>query len=422
MAARISTSDRAALTRRSRLLWVRVGGTLLALTVFFVFALARLASRDPLAAAAVTAPSFTSLTYGIHTALWWDEHRANLHLDWVRLMVFSHVKQIFAWEDLEPRRGAWVFDRADEIVSAVEDRGLKLVVRLSDAPDWSHPSLPGHKDRDFVDAPPDDLNDMAAYCGTLAGRYRGRIAAYQIWNEPNLSREWGNRPPDAAAYTALLRACGSAIRAADPSAILISAGLAPTGTYDQTAHPDDVFLQALYAAGFQREIDVVGVNAPGYNNPPDLSPDDAAAQGSQRFFTFRRVEDLRKIMVANGDAARQMAILEMGWHTNPGTDPDYAWFAVDEATQARYLVEAYQYAADHWRPWMGLMTTIYLPDPAWTPEREEYWWAITTPEGYVRPAFIELANMAKYCGDRVIPARAPDSPEALGLAPVNPCD
>jgi hypothetical protein len=125
-------------------------------------------------------------------------------------------------------------------------------------------------------------------------------------------------------------------------------------------------------------------------------------------------------MIRNGDAARQIAILEVGWTTDPH-DPAYSWFAVDEETQARYLVEAYRYAAEHWSPWVGLMSTIYIADTGWTDADEERWWAVTTPDNYVRPAYIALANMAKYCGAEYRPARAPDSPEALGLVPVTPC-
>lgn len=403
--------------------WGRAGAALAALALLFAAAALTRPPADPLRADAVTDPPFTALTYGMQTFLWWDTHSANLHLDWVRLMAFSHVKQTFAWEDLEPGPGEWHFERADAIVAAVAARGLKLVARLSDAPGWAHPSVGGREDGDFIDAPPDAafMGDWAAYCGAVAGRYAGRIAAYQVWNEPNLAREWGRRPPDAAAYAGLLRACAEAIRAADPAAVVISAGLAPTGTNDDSARPDDIFLQQMYDAGFQRWADVVGMHAPGYS-APGLSPDEAERQGGQRFFTFRRVEDLRRVMVANGDAARQAAILEVGWTTDPGVNPDYAWFAVDEATQARYMVEAYRYAAAHWRPWVGLMSAIYIADPAWTPADEEYWWAVTTPDGYTRPAFVALANMEKHCGDRAIPARAPDSPEALGLVPVYPCD
>ena len=56
------------------------------------------------------------------------------------------------------------------------------------------------------------------YCGAIATRYAGRIAAYQIWNEPNLAREWGGHSPSAGEYVELLRVCSEAIRAADPQA------------------------------------------------------------------------------------------------------------------------------------------------------------------------------------------------------------
>lgn len=381
----------------------------------------RLTVYDRFQASAVVKPPFTPLTYGIQTFLWWDESAASLALDWTRLMVFSHVKQLFSWEDLEPKRGAWNFSRADAILGEIEAKGLKVVVRLGDAPEWSWGGEEEDK-KSFVDSPPANKADFAAYCGAIAGRYPGRIAAYQIWNEPNLSREWGGKRPNAADYVELLKGCSAAIRAADPQAILISAGLAPTGNNDNGAQPDDVYFQAMYDAGFQVYVDVAGVNAPGYHFAPEVSPDEAAAQGSQRFFTFRRVEDMREVMVRNGDAGRQMAILEMGW-TLDTIHPDYAWFAVTEEERADYFVRAYQYAADHWRPWMGLMSAIYIPDPAWTPQDEQYWWAITLSSSgkSMGKAFIDLANMAKYCGERTIPARAPDSPEALGLVAVRPC-
>lgn len=367
---------------------------------------------------AVVDPPFASLTYGIQAFVWWDHGFAGRDLDWVQRMAFTHVKQTFAWEDIQPAADSgFLTGRGYEVLSELERRNLRTIIRLSEAPAWAHPSVSGVKDVDYIDAPPDDLSLFGAYCGELARTFAGRVNGYQVWNEPNLAREWGNRPPDAAAYVALLKVCSDAIRQADPAAAIISAGLAPTGTYSPQAMPDDLYLQAMYDAGFERYVDLVGVHAPGYGAPES---DPADAPGGNRFFSFRRVEDMRRIMIANGDAARQMAILEIGWTTDP-INPDYAWFAVDETTQADYLVRAYHYAAAHWAPWVGLMSAIYVADPAWTEANEQYWWAITTPAGYTRPAYIALANAAKYCGTTVIPARAPDSPEALGLVPVRTC-
>ena len=125
-----------------------------------------------------------------------------------------------------------------------------------------------------------------------------------------------------------------------------------------------------------------------------LSAAEAAEEYGHRFFTFRRVEDVREIMVANGDTEKQVAILEMGWTTDQ-VHSEYSWFSVDEETQADYLVRAYQYAREHWQPWIGLMTTIYIADYDWTPENEQWWWSIVLPDGTPRPAYHALQEMEK---------------------------
>ncbi len=61
-------------------------------------------------------------------------------------------------------------------------------------------------------------------------------------------------------------------------------------------------------------------------------------------------------------------------------------------------MRAYQYAKQHWSPWIGVMSLIYMPDPGWTQDKEEYWWAIIEPaypELKYRPAYVALKNMAK---------------------------
>lgn len=373
---------------------------------------------DPFASHAIQERPFPSLTYSVQTFLWWDDGYTGLILDWVRMLGFNHIKQNFAWRDIEVADGVWDFTQSDRFMTDVEARQLRVVARLGQVPDWAVAGEGIGVSSDKTDAPPADLDQWANYCRTVATRYVGRITAYQIWNEPNLSREWGNQEPDATAYVEVLRACSDAIRQADPDAILISAGLAPTGTHDERAHRDDKYLNALYDAGFQRYIDVVGVHAPGFA-PPDYGPDDAERDGRGRWATFRRVEDLRKIMVARGDASRQMAILEVGWTTDT-QNPDYAWFAVTEEEQARYIVEAYNYAVENWRPWVGLMSLIYMPNMAWTSDDEEWWWAIIEPPTRNRQAFFDLTLMGKTCDDFHVPPTEPLTEEEYSVR-VNAC-
>ena len=363
-----------------------------------------------LGAALVKAPAFPSLSYGIQAFLWWNAPLRSLDLEHVRLMNFGYVKQIFNWADIQPDpKLPYDWSRADAVVNEVAYRGLRLIARVEKAPDWAMRSTIK------AGAPPFDLSAWGTFCHDLAAHYTGKIAGYQVWNEPNLAREWFKQAPDPRGYVSLLSACDTQIKAADPAAIVISAGLAPTGTSNDQAMPDDRFLQQMYDAGLAKACDVIGLNAPGYKSAPDTDPGDPALDG-QRWQSFRHVEDMRAIQVANGDGSKQIAILEMGW-TLDKVHPDYAWFAVTEAQQAQYLVGAYAYAAAHWRPWVGLMTTIYLPDPSWTEADEQYWWAISTP-GYtphMRQAYVDLANMAKISGEHTIPARLPGVPNQTPL-------
>jgi hypothetical protein len=236
----------------------------------------------------------------------------------------------------------------------------------------------------------------------LVSRYKqgsehGRVQAIEVWNEVNLSREWGNRPVNAqqaADYVRLLGVAHDAAKKADPSVTVVTAGLSPTGWNDDTARPDDTYLQWLYDAGLKGKYDALGAHGPGFKAPPEVSPEEAAANpvyGGHRSFTFRRIEDLRAIMERNGDAAKQVWVLEFGW-TSDEVNQAYAWHRVSEQEKADYLVRSFQWAHAHWAPWVGVMTVWNMPDPAWGPQQEQYWWGVTNPDGSPRPAYTALQN------------------------------
>ncbi|MCP5095697.1 MAG: hypothetical protein GY943_09110 [Chloroflexi bacterium] len=357
-------------------------------------------NNTPIAPVHESGRLFDSPEYGVHLSQWWHvDDVLPRDLEMTNEMGFGWVKQAFSWRDIEaPEKGAFNWYRPDRIVEQANGADLKLLVRIDRQPLWSVENLPDERIRD--NQPPENLQDFGDFCFVLADRFRGRIAAYQVWNEPNLDREWGDLPPNPAEYTALLQTCYEGIKQADPDAIVISAGLAPTGTPLPDAMPDDEFLQGMYAAGAAAYFDVLGLNAPGYKAPPETSPDDtdndALDWGGNRFNAFRHVEDMRAIMVQNGDADKQIAILEMGWILEQTYHPNYEWFGVTEQQQADYLVGAYQYARENWQPWIGLMTSLYFADHTWTPEdNEQYWWSIVRPDGTMLSAYEALAQMEK---------------------------
>ncbi len=341
---------------------------------------------------------FRSPGYGIHLSQWWrvdDIFPRDVAL--VEEMGFGWVKQAFAWRDIEGiTKGEYDWYRPDRIVEQVNNANLNLLVRIDHQPTWSVEAL---VDKPITqNQPPVNYQDFGDFCFALADRFKGRIRAYQVWNEPNLSREWGEQSPSPAEYTELLRVCYIGIKTADPQAIVVSAGLAPTGTQPPLAMPDTDFLQGMYDAGASAYFDALGLNAPGYKAPPELSPEEGLNPewGGFRWNVFRHVEDMRDIMVANGDADKQVVILETGWILFQELHPSYTWHGVSEEQQAEYLVGAYQFARENWQPWIGPIFTIYLADLDWTPEgNEQYWWSIVLPDGTPRPAYLALKEMSK---------------------------
>ena len=141
----------------------------------------------------------------------------------------------------------------------------------------------------------------------------------------------------AGEYVRLLKTAYEAAKSVDPQMTIVTAGLTPTGTDNDDARPDDMYLQWMYDAGAKPYFDVLGAHGAGYQGAADMSPDEAAADpsyGGHASFIFRRVEELRDVMVDNGDDAKQIWLLEFGWTTD-NVHQAYAWHRVTEDQKAR---------------------------------------------------------------------------------------
>jgi hypothetical protein len=342
--------------------------------------------------------TMASPDYGIQAFLWWRPEVAHRDLGLIRDAGFTWVKQWFAWRDIEGAgQGEYDWETADRIVDQVEEFGLKLIVRVDHGPQWAGP-------------PPSNSDHFARFMTTLATRYKGRIHAYQVWNEPNLAREWGNRPPNAREYTQMLTKAYNAIKGADPNALVVTAGMAPTTERSQRAVPDTQFIQAMYDAGAKPYFDLLGAHGAGYRAPPELDPAVVATDANYynvgdpncpgdacRIYCFRHVEDLRQIMVNNGDAAKRVVVLEFGWTIDERPDSPYYWHRVaDQFVQGEYMVRAYRYAKENWQPWIGIMSLIYMPDAKWTQNDEQYWWSVMEPSPvdqlYLKAPYVMLCD------------------------------
>ncbi|TAH49634.1 MAG: hypothetical protein EYC68_17120 [Chloroflexota bacterium] len=364
-------------------------------------------TATPPALPAKKSAHLNSPEYSIQIFGWYRPEIADRDMKEIKEMGFGWVKQQFAWRDIEgAEKGAFDWSRADEVVYRANIEGLDLLARMDNAPDWAAPGC--FDPSQSAMGPARNLKDWTDFLTAFVTRYKGRVRAYQIWNEPNLAREWCKRPPNPEEYARLLKASYQTIKSIDPNALVISAGLTPTTADFDQAMPDMKFFGRMYdAMGNNSDgyFDLLGVHAAGFKADPEADPgvvaqdaaltnNDPSPTEAKRIYSFRHVEDVRKLMQERGDADKQIAILEFGW-TSDQVNPAYSWFRVSEEEKANRIVRAFQYAKENWSPWIGVMSLIYMANADWSGNEEQFWWAITNPDGSPRPAYNALKAMPK---------------------------
>ncbi len=266
---------------------------------------------------------------------------SDLGVAWVRLPV--------SWRLVETTKGNIDFAMLDAQIDALTNGGAKLLLTISQAPDWA-------RNTTSESGPPTDFNDYANFVGAVANRFKGRAQAYEVWSEPNIRREWSGRPLSAASYVEMLRLAYAAIKRADPSAIVVSAGLSPTGYNDGVnAISDRTYLRQAYAAGLASFSDAIGAHPNGWANPPDATCCNASPGVSgwfnDRTFYFRdTLKDYRDIMTQNGDSGTFVWVTEFGWGsseavaTDPNSvDPNFGFVNfTTQAQQAQYIARGFE--------------------------------------------------------------------------------
>ena len=308
---------------------------------------------------------------------------------------FHWLRQEFPWEDIEIsakddywdhkfNQSAW--DKYDHIVALAEKYHLELIVRLSNPPAWTRRE--GNAAGTY--APPDDYDDYGDFVAAVVSRYRGRVRFYQLWNEPNIYPEWGERPVNPEEYADLLKVAATRARAADPNVVIIMGALA--STIELTPTPpyglnDLLYLQRLYDAGAAPYFDILAMQGYGlWSGPTDR-------RMHPRVMNFSRPRFVRDLMVRNGDAAKPIWISEMNWNAVPDGIPDKRFGQVSETEQAQNLVAAYQRIQAEW-PWLGVANVWYLKRASdqWEQERKpEAYFRLLTPDFQPLPAYAALA-------------------------------
>jgi hypothetical protein len=358
------------------------------------------------AAAAAGGYGAASPEYGMSVFVYGNPATTPRDLGKLQALGFGWQKSLFPWRDIEAGcKGCFNWSEADRVVRASADAGLKIIARLDFQPSWARKGGASN-------GPPDNYQDYADFVRAFVDRYKtgspnGTVQAIEVWNEVNLDREWGGGPINrqaAADYVRFLSLAYKAAKKADPGVTVITAGLSPTGVSSDSAQPDDVYLQWLFQSGLKGNYDVLGANA--NVQCPCVEADPGSAPGFEHpSFYFRRIEQLRDIMVASGDADKQVWLMEFGWTTDK-VHPSYSWYATSEDKKSELIVQAFKFASERWAPWIGVMTLWTVADPNWSAQDEQVWWSVTNPDGSPRPAF-----------DRLLQARTIGQLPLLGPAP-----
>jgi hypothetical protein len=198
---------------------------------------------------------------------------------------------LVTWPDLEPNKGQWQFEKLDAYVSVAQQHGTGILLPLGGSPHWASakPTLPSDYYPGFT-AEPADIADWRIFVKTVASRYKGRIQAYEIWNEPNLQQFWTGTTDQMVTLT---KEASQIIHSVDPNAIVVS----PAATADYGVPWVAEFLKK----GGGQYVDAIGFHF--YVNPHTLLPEDMLPV----------IQRVRQVMADNGLANKPLWNTESGW-------------------------------------------------------------------------------------------------------------
>jgi hypothetical protein len=294
------------------------------------------------------------------------------------------LRQSFYWSIIEPQPGQYDFSLYDGYVAAAASANLSILPILYDPPAFRSARPASGARRGTY--PPANYSDFAVFAAALVRRYgpggafwsqhpelpQLPIRSWQVWNEPNIPVYWPSGP-NPAAYAAMLRTVGEGIKAVDPGAQVITAGLNESELGIKLVP----FLQGMYRAGAKGSFDVLALHpyAPG----SDL----VTAQLN------RAVRELRR----NGDPARTI-VTELGWATG---GPSQRALVVSELGQASLIRRTITRLA-RYRGQLRLDGVFYFNwrDVAGAPGSRDYWGIHTgllREDGSAKPAMQALTDV-----------------------------
>ncbi len=310
------------------------------------------------------------------------EWKIQRSLQLTREMGADTIVEFFPWAYAEPQKDNYNWSSFDRIVKHARNQGLHIIARMGLVPGWARNRI-DEANTTLNYLPDESFDDFADFVATFATRYAGVIDQIIIWNEPNLSFEWGYRPVDPAGYVRLLKSVYDKAHAANPSVIILAAPLAPT--LEPPGSPnglnDLLYLQAMYEAGGGDYFDALAMHTYGFTEPPEAMP-------GNEHLNFRRAELLHDIMLHYDDPATPVYITESGWNDHP------RWTkAVRPSQRAAYTVDSFKWAESNW-PWLDKLCIWALRYPTSTQSYPDNF-TLITPDFQIKPIYAAIQAYAR---------------------------
>jgi polysaccharide biosynthesis protein PslG len=238
------------------------------------------------------------------------------------------------WFAVEPRPDEFDFAELDHTVEEATRVGARVLPVVYGTPSWLEPN-PARPPLSST-----GLRDWRELLARLVDRYgptgafwsgsprKAPIRAWQVWNEPNFPLFWRPRPSPRG-YARLLHASAGAIRAADPGATIVAAGVAPV----EIGMTPWGFLRRMYAVpGVRADFDVAALHP----YAPHLA------------WVREEIGLVRQAMAAGGDRRKPLQLTELGVASG-GVFPNA--FDKGPAGQAAFLKGALGLVARNRRRW-----------------------------------------------------------------------
>ena len=290
-------------------------------------------------------------------------------LDQMQALGVNNVRVLIPWAGVEPVQGYYDWSTTDYTINAADARGMGVLGVLNSSPPWAvNPGVPA------ISGAPASPAQYGDFAGLVAQRYAGKVGAYEVWNEPNGQTYYAPKP-DPAGYTQLLKAAYPEIKAADPNATVIGGVTGAVIDYGDFTMNPVTFVKGVYAAGGEGYFDALSYHPYNYGTPFSQG---AALPDSP----LNQLTAMRDLMVANGDANKEIWATEYGEPTSVATDAQQAAFLQDMLTT--------------W-PTLGYTGPTFihtLTDPSTGSTNPEDTLGVIRSDGTLKPAAYVIAQLA----------------------------